>query len=163
MLYFAYGSNMFTKRIQNRVSSANPITVGYISEHELHWHKVSKKDGSGKCDCFFTGNPDDKVYGVVFEIDTSQKAELDRFEGLGYGYDEKPVTVITDTGEVNAITYFATNTDASLQPYHCYKKLVLAGAYEHRLPADYIRKLENSPEAIDSNEERARKELSILE
>lgn len=163
MHYFAYGSNMFTKRIQNRVSSANPIAVGHISEHELHWHKVSKKDGSGKCDCYFTGSPDDKVYGVVFEIDPSQKAELDRFEGLGYGYDEKQVTVITDTGEVDTITYFATNTDSSLHPYHWYKKLVVAGAYEHRLPAGYIRKLENTPEAIDSDEERVRNELSILE
>ena len=163
MRYFAYGSNMYTKRIQGRVPSAKSIAVGYITEHELHWHKVSKKDGSGKCDCCFTGSPDDKVYGVVFEIDPSQKAELDRFEGLGYGYDEKQVIVITDAGEVDAITYFATNTDSSLQPFHWYKKHVVAGACEHRLPVDYIRKLENTPEAIDSDEERARKELSILE
>lgn len=163
MRYFAYGSNMYTKRIQGRVSSAKPIAVGYITEHDLRWHKVSKKDGSGKCDCCFTGSPDDKVYGVVFEIDPSQKAELDRFEGLGYGYDEKQVTVITDTGEVDAITYFATNTDSSLHPYNWYKKLVVAGAYEHGLSVDYIRKLENTPVVNDSDEERGRKELSILE
>ena len=34
----------------------------------------------------------DLIYGVVYEIDESESA-LDRAEGLGYGYDEKTVTV----------------------------------------------------------------------
>ena len=54
--------------------------------HRLEFHKVGR-DGSAKCDAFETGNPDDSVIGVVFDIHTAEKNYLDQAEGLGVGYD----------------------------------------------------------------------------
>ena len=49
---FAYGSNMLSARMRSpeRVPSARPMGVGYITGHRMTFNKVSWKDGSGKCD-----------------------------------------------------------------------------------------------------------------
>jgi hypothetical protein len=38
-------------------------------------------------------------------ISKSEKRDLDRAEGLGYGYEEKEIKVMTDSGQRNAIAY----------------------------------------------------------
>jgi gamma-glutamylcyclotransferase len=107
ILYFAYGSNMLSRRLRARVPSAMPIAKGFVSEHRLTFDKVSI-DGSGKCDTEKTGVPKDRVYGVVYKIDGTDKPALDRAEGLGNGYAEKCVEVVTDGGTVLAKAYYAT-------------------------------------------------------
>src|SRR5574340_794874 len=91
--YFAYGSNMAIERLWVRVPSAKLISVATLVAHELKFHKPSKKDGSGKCDAAYTGNYEDRVLGALYSIQTNQLSELDRFEGRGYGYDRKTVSV----------------------------------------------------------------------
>ncbi len=99
-------------------------------------------DGSGKCDAEFTGQRSDVVWGVVFELDPEEKPALDMAEGLGAGYMEKAVNILTEAGPLTAVTYFAIDKDASLRPYHWYKALVIAGAREHGLPSSYRSRLE---------------------
>lgn len=136
---FAYGSNMLSARMRHpeRVPSARPIGVGYITGHRLSFDKVSK-DGSGKCDAEQTQEVGDRVYGVLYSVDQSQKYRLDGAEGLNAGYKEKPVEVVTARGVTPAVVYCATTKDFSLKPYHWYKALVVAGAIEHRLPFGYV-------------------------
>ena len=126
--YFAYGSNMLTDRLRERVPSATAIGIGRLGGHELRWDKRSGHDGSGKCDAEATGRQEDVVWGVVFELDPDEKSALDRAEGLGAGYMDKTVQVSTDAGPVTAVMYYAIDKDASLRPYHWYKALVIAGA-----------------------------------
>src|SRR5271169_1341443 len=97
ILNFAYGSNMLSRRLRAPVASARPVATGFISEHRLTFDKVST-DGSGKCDAEKTGLPEDRVYGVIYKMDDSDKPALDCTEGLVRGYAEKSVTVITDGG-----------------------------------------------------------------
>jgi gamma-glutamylcyclotransferase len=85
MLYFAYGSNMCTARLRARVPSARPIAAACLENHRFAFHKISDDD-SGKGDAFYTGEPADFVWGVVFDIDEGEKPRLDRHEGLGFGY-----------------------------------------------------------------------------
>jgi gamma-glutamylcyclotransferase len=85
-LNFAYGSSMLTRRLRERVPSANSIAVATLVGYKLRWHKVSK-DHSGKCDVVQTENPRDKVVGVVYEILNSEKASLDSAEGLGIWFN----------------------------------------------------------------------------
>jgi hypothetical protein len=142
IVYFAYGSNMVTERLRERAPSATPIGIGRLSGHVLSWDKRSRSDGSGKCDAEATGRNGDVVWGVLFELDPRDKPALDRAEGAGEGYVEKQVTILTADGSVHALTYCATEKDPALRPYRWYKALVVAGAREHHLPADYRRRLE---------------------
>ncbi len=117
---------MSSNRLKARVPSAITIGKGVLQEHRLVFHKISRKDGSGKCDVIKSESDD--VIGVLFEIDRAEKSTLDKAEGLNYGYDEKAVIVKLESGAtVSAVTYFATNIDASLKPYTWYVRHVLEG------------------------------------
>ena len=86
MKYFAYGSNMCSLLLKDRVPSAEKYAIAAFKGHVLKFHKISK-DGSGKCDAFETKSPEDIVYGVLFEISENEKQDLDSKEGLGDGYE----------------------------------------------------------------------------
>jgi len=153
---------MSLSRLRERVPSAEPVGCFTLNEHDLRFHK-SSKDGSGKCDAYFTSETGNAIYGVLFEIDPSDKPALDKAEGLGYGYDEKEVTVSANDGySIKATTYVATNIDVSLKPYSWYVNHVLVGAREGSLPSDYIAAKIVSVETVeDSDKERDAKQRAI--
>jgi gamma-glutamylcyclotransferase len=155
VLYFAYGSNMLTARLRERVPSATAIGIGQLAGHALRWDKRSLQDGSGKCDAEATSRNDDVVWGVLFELDPEDKPALDQAEGVGAGYFERSVNVLTEAGLVAAVTYCATDKDATLRPYHWYKALVIAGAREHGLPPSYRSRLELVATVSDTDAGRA--------
>ena len=67
--YFAYGSNMSIARLRARVPGAERTGVFTLHEHALRFHKLSRNDGSGKCDAFYTGNASDRVVGALVELE----------------------------------------------------------------------------------------------
>lgn len=142
LLYFAYGSNMLSNRLRapSRTPSAVFLDTGFVEGRKLTFGKLSS-DGSGKCDMEFTGNPSDKVYGVLYEIIQSEKTALDKAEGLGKGYEEQAIHVITPSGPSRAIAYVATSKKSNLKPFHWYKAFLVAGAVEHLLPEEYIQSI----------------------
>ncbi|MCB1823983.1 MAG: gamma-glutamylcyclotransferase [Candidatus Competibacteraceae bacterium] len=161
MLYFSYGSNMSVCRLLKRVPSAKFVATASLNEHDLRFHKKSK-DGSSKCDAYYTGNSGHSIIGVIFEIPETEKPELDRKEGLGNGYEEKEVMLTTPAGEqIKALTYYATNIDETLRPYQWYKYHVLTGAKENGLPDFYLKKLENIKSIQDPKQERYDREMAI--
>ncbi|TQV85542.1 gamma-glutamylcyclotransferase family protein [Aliikangiella coralliicola] len=163
MKYFAYGSNMSLSRLRQRVPSAKLLGAYKLAKHDLRFHKVSK-DGSGKCDAFDTGSKDDFIIGVLFDIDAGEKPQLDKAEGLGYGYNEKEVTVVDDGQNVEtAVTYYATKINDELTPYTWYKHHVLVGARDAKLPADYVQKIESIPAIEDPDTARESKQMAIYD
>lgn len=152
---------MSIRRFRERVPSAKFVSVCMLAKHKLKFHKAGN-DGSGKCDAAETGNNENTVVGVAFDISESEKTGLDRYEGLGAGYEEKVVEVISTEGEVlHAITYYATKTDPSLRPYHWYKEHVMGGAKENGLPAGYIQSIESIESVPDPKKERHENEMAI--
>ncbi|TAK97113.1 gamma-glutamylcyclotransferase [Patescibacteria group bacterium] len=161
MLCLSYGSNMSITRIQDRVPSARPVAVATLPKHRLKFHKVSN-DGSGKCDAQATEDTNDYVIGVLFEISDNEKPALDNKEGLGVGYDEKEVEVVTTDGRtMKSVMYFATSIDPSRRPYTWYKNHVLKGAKENGLPEEYISKIEAVIADDDPDRARNERESSI--
>lgn len=161
MHYFSYGSNMPLRRLQRRVPSAAIVTVAILPHYVLRFHKASK-DGSGKCDAEYTGRSADQVIGVVFDLSEDEKPYFDKSEGLGKGYDEKIIDVLTPTGEsLSPTMYFATNIDSSLKPHCWYKKQVIVGARENDLPSEYVSHIECIETIDDPDKARCESELAI--
>lgn len=149
MKYFAYGSNMSEKRLQKRVPSAKRLGKYYLKSHQLRFHKASE-DGSAKCDAYCTDNPEDIIIGALFEMNESDRAYLDKVEGLGLGYDEKYVSVISDTAEeVTALIYVATHINNNLKPYTWYLNHVVIGAKETGVPDEYLTSIETTSAIAD--------------
>lgn len=156
-LYFTYGSNMCTGRLKDkgRCPSCKPICVAKLIEHELRFHKLSKKDRSGKADAYKTENDAGVVWGVVFSIDEREEKKLDNAEGLGHGYNKSIVEVVDREDNVHQAKIYKADEDAinpKLRPYTWYKRFVIVGARQHHLPEDYINTIDQL-EAIDDDDE----------
>ena len=161
MHYLAYGSNLHPLRLRERVPSAHALGVVKLQGQLLNFHKRSK-DASGKCSlCAVLGS---FAYGVVYEFSPDHKAGLDAAEGLGHGYDESVVSVALDDTLYHPFVYLASPIyiDASLQPFHWYKSLVLCGARYHKLPSAYISKIESVRSIADQNNDRVMQHEALL-
>ena len=158
--YFAYGSNMFSPRLQERCLSARPLGRAVVTGFELRWHKRST-DGSGKCDIYPVASQSALIHGVLYQIDASELGALDRAEGRGKGYERIEVSVVVDGSQRPAITYQATDIDGR-RPYSWYHALVVAGAREHGLPDDYVAHLEAVVTVEDPDPKRHRSNMALI-
>ncbi len=163
MKYFAYGSNMCFRRFHQRVPSGIFETIATIRGFDLRFH-VKDDDGSGKCNAIYTGNDEDFVMGVVYDIEATEKHLLDKAEDLGIEYKERETIAETKDGTVEVFLYTAISDVINDQtiPFDWYKNFVVYGAREHGLPADYIRMLEGIPVKYDPDVKRAEKNRSVL-
>lgn len=150
-LYFAYGSNLYLPRMQQRVASAMPQTVARLPGFRLAFRKRGG-DGSTKCDLVPDGDSD--VWGMVYRIDPAERAALNEAEGEGYRAE--PVTVLTPDGSLDAFTYRARDDwiDEAGWPYGWYRDLVVVGARHHALPASYVGAIASVTVAPDPDHRR---------
>jgi gamma-glutamylcyclotransferase len=162
-IYFAYGSNMLSRRLRapGRAPSARAVGIGYVPGRRLTFDKISF-DGSGKCDIATTSSATDRVWGVLFEIDSFERPGLDAAEGLGKGYKEEFVDVVTAQGVRRVLTYVATKKDDTQRPYHWYAALVISGAVEHSLPPPYIEWLRTTESKPDGDVKRRAENEELL-
>ncbi len=159
--YFAYGSNMSCKRLGKRVPSADCRGNYSLKGYTLKFHKIGK-DGSAKCDALYTGKDSDVVHGVLYTIDIVEKKILDKVEGLGKGYGERKVDLISkDKGDNSAFLYYATNINDAILPFSWYVHHVLYGAAQAQLPLSYIKKIADVVSVKDSDAQRDLLERSI--
>jgi len=156
--YFAYGSNMLRERLVARVSTAKAVAVGVVRDYQLDFAKVSV-DGSGKGDMVAT--PGGEVWGVLYEFDASQKADLDRHEGPHY--QPREVVVSTPSGDETAWAYMAEphRRDPAKVPYDWYLALIIAGARQGGLPEAYIQAVEATAFDVDGKEDRATRQEAL--
>ena len=136
--YFAYGSNLWQPRLEERVGGVTVATVGSIVGFDLRFHKVGR-DGTGKADAFHTGSPGHRVWGVAYLLTDEQLGALDEIEGDGYRRDT--VTVEAADRTLDATTYLARSIDPTLPVEAWYRRFVLDGARSHGLPPTYLETL----------------------
>ncbi|KFO31560.1 gamma-glutamylcyclotransferase isoform X1 [Fukomys damarensis] len=150
-LYFAYGSNLLTKRIHHRNPSATFCCVARLQDFKLDFGnfqgKTSQRWHGGIATIF--QSPGDEVWGVVWKMHTSNLNSLDEQEGVESGtYVVIEVKVLTQEGkQLTCRSYLMTNYE-SAPPSPQYKKVICLGAKENGLPLEYQEKLK----AIEPND-----------
>ncbi len=160
---FAYGSNLSTARITDRVGAVDVVGVGLLQGHALRFHKRSR-DGSAKADAHRTGLSEDRVYGVVYALSSAAKQKLDEYEGVGTQYLEAEIAIELIAGRrITAVVYRARSDKigAPGPPYDWYRRHVLAGAQEHGLPGLYVDEIAAVASVADPDRERSRREFEI--
>ena len=152
--YFGYGSNMsrsiFCERRGMRPQAAR---WGWLESHRLAFDlpvgpgergvaNVQPEAGARTC-------------GVLWLLDPGELERLDRSEGVHRGlYRRIPVEIVVDGGEpIPAFTYQSSWTVAGRKPSARYLGLLVAGAREHGLPAEYVRFLESHELARDERQQ----------
>jgi len=161
--YFAYGSNLLTARLQARTPSAQPLRTAILEGHDLRFHKIGDDD-SGKCDAYFTGGHDHRVWGVVYRMAKHEKPVLDAIEGVGQGYALKTVTLVAGNERIQAITYVVEEAyiDHAMVPFDWYHAFVLSGAQEHGLPLAYRERIAEVVTQRDPRDDRRKANQAIL-
>lgn len=161
---FSYGSNMLFQRLANRITGIQKIGTGWVNGYQFTFNKISK-DGSAKAN-LIKGDEENKVFGVVYEFDISQKEKLDKFEGKGYGYEDTKLLVhYSEDSKEEVWCYLVLDekfTKEDFLPYHWYKEFVLRGAKENKLPALYTNEIEELSSQEDSNQERREKNWKVI-
>lgn len=131
--YFAYGSNMSTARLQERIPEARPLGRARFDGVRLDFNKVGV-DGSGKAN--LCPQVDAIAWGVLFAVRTEDWLTLDRFEP---GYERQHCQLTLDSGEaIQAQIYLAIGELTPTPPHDWYREHLLTGAREHGLPKDVI-------------------------
>jgi hypothetical protein len=149
LLYFAYGSNLYSPRLRFRVPTCRVAATASLSDHRLIFHKQSI-DGSAKCDAI--ADTGQETLGVIYEIDGAELLSLRSAEGVGNGYGESTVKVRDRQGEeVPCLIYLAASShiNATLLPYTWYHDFVLRGCREHGFPDAYVSRFVLAVRAIE--------------
>ena len=161
MRYFAFGSNLSRRRLAARIDCRPCEGIFRLERHRLLFHKWGR-DGSAKCDAFYTGRSADYVLGVLYEINPVDLAELDCIEGCGAGYERDNLPVQHSLGHaVTAVAYRATHVAPSLLPFHWYLQHVVTGAQEAGLPKEYVAALQCVEVRDDPDTARSARELAV--
>ncbi len=137
--YFAFGSNMSSARLLARIAEAKSLGRARLDG----WRFVCNKrglDGSAKANIMRRDGAN--VWGVVFRLPEAALETLDAIEG---GYDRTSVHVVHNGERLAVSTYCSTRMIDDSVALDWYKRHILAGAEEHRLPADYIAFLSTLP------------------
>lgn len=124
-----------------------------LKRYKLSFRKRSE-DGSGKADVVHSRSHVARVWGVLYDVDEQGLARLDTGE---QGYRRRRAQVLLRNGRSTKVwIYVSTRNqrDESLRPYAWYKRFLVEGAKEHRLPKGYVASLEGIVTIQDPNRER---------
>lgn len=159
LLYFAYGSNMLTERLAARCPGARAEGRATLPGHSIAFAKRGS-DGSAKAT--IVAQADAVTPGALFRLPALDLNVLDRFEGVGRGYDRiDAIEVVTGRGRVTAVSYIATEPERDLRPHDWYLALCIAGAMQHGLGAGVIAALRAEPWADDPDPTRPERQAGI--
>jgi cation transport regulator ChaC len=151
--YFAYGSNLeqatFLGRRQMRPLETR---IGQLRDFELRFDLPVGPGERGVANV--APSSGDHVWGALYHLTHADAERLDRTEGVDKGfYQRLAVDVHLPEGALlAAFTYRSEISRPERKPSRRYLGLLLAGAREHGLPAEYVARLRALPLAVDERE-----------
>lgn len=151
--YFAYGSNLDRGTFLGRRRMQPLATqIGVLHDFALRFDLPIGPGERGVANV--APQPRDLVWGALYQLTHTDANRLDRTEGVARGvYRRLAVEVETPAGTaLAAFTYRSEISRPERKPSRRYLGLLLAGAREHGLPADYVERLRGYALAVDERE-----------
>jgi cation transport regulator ChaC len=151
--YFGYGSNM-SRAIFLELRQMRPLDVrpGFLDGHRLCFNIPVGPGERGVAN--LEAHPGARTWGVLYHLTTADFDRLDTTEGVGFGlYRRLAVDVVATTNErVAAFTYQSSVVSDGRKPSPRYIGLLLDGAREQALPAEYVTFLQSFELAEDERQ-----------
>src|SRR5215469_10554444 len=151
--YFAYGSNLDANTFLGR-RRMEPLEtrVAVLDDFELRFDLPVGPGERGVANVVPSrGN---QVWGVLYLLTHREAERLDRTEGVPHGAYGRLAIEVRDTSgtRVGAFTYHSGRGQAGRKPSRRYLGLLVSGAVQHGLPAQYVARLQSIPLAVDERE-----------
>ena len=156
MWYFAYGSNMQSATLSGRRGiQFQHAVAGRVTG----WRLVLDKPplvSIGESFANIVPAPGGEVMGVLYDISAADMEHIDVSEGVLLGNYRRIEIAAIPLAEpqqpMAAFTLTSEHRDPNLQPSTRYMELLIAGALEHGLPAEYVEFLRRIPARPESPE-----------
>ena len=137
--YFAYGSNLSTSQIRERLRYAPESRRAILQGYRIAFNKL----GSNRSPVFANVIREEgsEVWGVIYSFRSEDWGRMDQCEGVPTHYQRVKVRALTDSGEsVEAETYVAAEAQLCPEqvPSQQYALTILTGAEEHDLPGEWV-------------------------
>lgn len=138
MLYFSYGSNMDAVQMRERCPGARVLGPAKLAGASLFFTADLAGWEGGVAS--IRKEPNDEVWGVLWEITEGDLSSLDEYEGYPDAYDRIVVVVTDERGAHDAWAYVAVPTE-EVAPTQLYLEGILRGATSNGLPRHYVDRL----------------------
>lgn len=138
-LYFAYGPNMNQQKIKEKIPQIRFLKRAYLQDYKFVY------DGTGdtlkrKSFANVIEKKGCRVWGALYEVDEKEQSLLDEVEGYPF-YEKKIVEVKDDSGNTYKALIYCRKFKSPATPTREYRKVIIQGAKECKLPEDYILKI----------------------
>lgn len=148
MFYFAYGSNMDSTQMSARCRFSVFFNIARLPNYRLCFPRKSIKRNCGVASV--EPHQGSEVWGVVYRITETDLRDLDKNEGYqlnrkdnAYFRNEWEVFIGGDPNQPLIVWIYIANFQPSPpRPSEDYMAVIIGGAKQRGLPADYIEKLE---------------------
>ncbi len=126
MYYFAYGSNLNHKQMQERCPESRAISTATLPNYKLVFIGWSRQWRGGIAS--IKSARGQKVLGAIYEISERDLRRLDKYEGYPDTYQRIKVTVFDDDNQpVEAVTYIKSGQIEETAPSKDYLAIVQQG------------------------------------
>lgn len=127
--YFAYGSNMDPRQMQQRCPGAIPVGIGNLPFYKT----IINSRGVAS----IINSPDNFASGILWAVSDNHLKTLDKKEGVKLGiYSKEVKTIRIKNLEIHSIVYIATNNEIG-KPRYGYLGKLLFGANHFNLGDNY--------------------------
>lgn len=129
-LYFAYGSNMDRKQMEERCPDSVPAGVVRLDGYRFLINTLGVAT--------VVPREDGVVHGLLWRVSASDEKTLDGYEGVEQGIYRKEKLYVEAMGgsTEKALIYIASDTEPGV-PRPGYIERIIAAAKEHGLPGNY--------------------------
>ena len=132
ILYFAYGSNLCVRQMNNRCPNNSKIGIGKLPGYR--WIISTR----GYANVVKSLNDD--VCGVIYEISMLDEEKLDVYEGVSTKcYLKDNLEILIDDRIENCLTYVDPVTEEGI-PTSTYANTINEGLLDSNLPQEYVEK-----------------------
>ncbi|MGI9205773.1 MAG: gamma-glutamylcyclotransferase family protein [Woeseiaceae bacterium] len=141
VLHFGYGSNMSEAYMKQYTPGLQYVMNAELPNFEIQFRKYSENMGGGISSII--EKPGSMIYGVLYWIPKKEIEELDILEDVPLGiYKRETFQVLGEDGVWYAADlYRVTEPKGPFAPAKKYLDLMIAGATEHGINAEWLAKL----------------------
>jgi len=135
-LYFAYGSNLDPDQMKRRCPESKFKIAGFLQGYRLDFTWYSPGWVGGIADIVL--DPQEEVWGVVYELTIKDLELLDAYEGYPEIYTRFQTSIETSEGTLNDVwVYAVVNKNTFIPPSRQYLEIIKRGAVLFGFPEDY--------------------------
>ncbi|MGI9260737.1 MAG: gamma-glutamylcyclotransferase family protein [Woeseiaceae bacterium] len=149
VLHFGYGSNMSEAYMKQYTPGLKYVMNARLPNFEIQFRKYSEDMGGGISSII--EKPGGMIYGVLYWIPKKEIEDLDILEDVPLGiYKRETFQVLGEDGDWYAADlYRVTEPKGPFAPAKKYLDLMIAGAIEHDINAEWLAKLKEMRASVE--------------